>query len=423
VSEKVVISYQGARFRLGRGQTFFAVWSDGAPTEEPLERWPATPEGWSAAWSRFNELETPGSIVAAQVTQASRSAAPVLTGFKVTNSSALLVIGVVFGAVGLFPDYWSGATLLSASYLWVPHLLYLIAWAVAAVGVLAGGGRARAAALLAVGTSAVTLGLFVTDIGSLTSGSSAGAGLVLSCIGWVAATAGAVLALRSNFKLRELLTLPRGGALGGAILLVLAAIGVIVAFIPGWDNETIASSSTGAISTVTNANAFSGAALIVIGNVLVMIAVALTVIAAGAWRRVRDGAALLAGAAIVMIAQAVSAILQSNASVAGEKTQASQEGYTYISSGLNAWFWVYCLFAMALLISCLWMLFSAPALSAEAAASPAVSPTPTSDLDSGSEVDSDSDSDDSDSDSAGPTFHDPDNGDTDILAAGDAPAV
>jgi len=71
---------------------------------------------------------------------------------------------------------------------------------------------------------------------------------------------------------------------------------------------------------------------------------------------------LLAGATIPMAAQAISTLVQagepaSPAQFGISSAQASQLGLT-ISSGLTPAFWIYCMFVIALIISCAWMLFS-----------------------------------------------------------------
>jgi hypothetical protein len=418
VSEKVVISYQGARFRLGRSQTFFAIYPDGMPLDQPLEQWPATPDGWSAAWIRFNELETPGTIVQAQSQAAAwggRTSAPALTGFKVTNASALLVIGVVFGAVGLFPSYWTGMTLISSGGELVPHLLYLIAWAVAAIGVLAGGNRARVGALLGLGTSAATLGLFVTDIGE--PGVSVGPGLILAAIGWVACTAGVLLALRGTWNPRALLLVRHSspGVLAGAALLGAVGIGAAVTYALSWNTLTFATAQ-GELQTLAQGNISSQGGVDIFGSVLVMAAVILVPVAAGLWRNARIGAALLAGLMVPVVAQGISAVIETHDQTATYASSLKSSGDVFISYGLTPSFWLYCLFGVALVVSCAWMLFSPPALGADAVAAPPVSPT--------ADLDSDNDSDgDSDDDEPVSTFHDPDNEDTDILASGDDKAA
>lgn len=414
----MVISYQGARFRLGRSQTFFAIWPDGTPLEQPLEQWPATPDGWSAAWMRFNELETPGTIVQAQPSASAwggRTGAPALTGFKVTNSSALLVIGVVFGAVGLFPSYWTGMSLISTAGELVPHLLYLIAWAVAAIGVLAGGSRARAGALLGLGTSAATLGLFVTDIGQTGGSISVGPGLILACIGWVACTAGVLLALRGTWNRRELLGVrPSASVLAATALLGGVAIGAAVTYALSWNTLTFATAE-GGLQTLAQGNIASQSGLEIFGSVLVMAAIILVAVISGLWRHARVGAALLAGLSIPLVAQAISAVIETHDQTAQYASSLKSGGDTFISYGLTPSFWLFCLFGVALVVSCAWMLFSAPALGADVAA-----PVPPS---SGLASDLDSD-DDEDEDEDGSSFHDPDNQDTDILASGDdAPAL
>ena len=123
------------------------------------------------------------------------------------------------------------------------------------------------------------------------------------------------------------------------------------------------------------------------GDVLVMIAVAATVIVAAFWRPVRHGGVLLAGAAIPMAAQAISALVQASqpaspAQFGVSNAQASALGLT-ISSGLTPAFWIYCAFGVVLLVSCAWMLFTPqPATAARdrahplTAADPATSTSP-----------------------------------------------
>lgn len=373
------MSYQGTRFRLGRGQTFIGIWTEGATIEHPLEQWPATPEGWSAAWSRFNELETPGTI-----TPVSRAGATALPAFKVSNSSALLVIGVVFGAVGLFPAYWSGSSLLSQASELVPHLLFLIAWAVAAVGLLIGGNKARLGALLGLGTSAVTLGMFVSDLGQATNGVTVGAGLILACIGWAACTAGAVLALRSTWLRspqmgRDLVAKPNASTLGVTVMLTLASIGLAVTFALAWVSNHLSAAASGQSETVTQGFAFSGSAVMVLGNVLVMVAIVAVAVLAGLWRSLRFGAVLLLGAIVPMAAQAISALIQNSQATPSTEfgisaAEAKAIGLT-ITNGLTPWFWLYCVFGAALLISCAWMLITPPHPAAPAPAAPLVDDT------------------------------------------------
>ena len=91
-----------------------------------------------------------------------------------------------------------------------------------------------------------------------------------------------------------------------------------------------------------------------------MAALVAVVVVAAAWRPVRHGAVLLAGAIIPMAAQAISAGIQ-----IGEATsplqfgitpgQAARAGLT-ISSGLTPAFWIYCVFIVALMLTCALML-------------------------------------------------------------------
>jgi hypothetical protein len=57
VHENVIVSHRGARFEIGRGPGYYAIWPAGAAQWRPIEWWPETPEGWKAAWARFTDVE------------------------------------------------------------------------------------------------------------------------------------------------------------------------------------------------------------------------------------------------------------------------------------------------------------------------------------------------------------------------------
>jgi len=89
---------------------------------------------------------------------------------------------------------------------------------------------------------------------------------------------------------------------------------------------------------------------------------AAAVVAAALWRPARRWAVLLAGAAVPMAAQAISALVQVGethgpAQFGIPPATARQLGIT-ISAGLTPAFWIYCGFLIALVVSCAWMLFT-----------------------------------------------------------------
>jgi hypothetical protein len=408
--ENVTISYRGAGYEIGRGEHFYGIWPVGAPQSQPLEWWPETPEGWSGAWSRFTAIEAPGTIVpvspgtapvspgtvpaglsAAPVSPgtvpAGLSAAPVTpgtapvsgtgtgTGIGVVMPAALLVIGVVCGIVGLFPGYLDGASLAQQPAELVPHLIYLAVWGVSAALILLGGTRMRVGAFLGLGTSIVTFGLFFADAGQAIAGGAhvVGAGLVLGLVGWLACAAGCAVA----FRLRSVGALgkPRGDEVGPVVMLMLAALGAAIAFAPSWDSYVLRTAA-GASQSVTLGNAFANPAPVIAGDVVVMVALVAVVAGAALWRPIRFGAALLAGAIIPMVAQAISAFIQvgevtSPALFGFSSAQAAAAGLT-IGNGLTAVFWIYCAFVVAMIASCAWMLMTPH--SAEPA--PSVPPQP-----------------------------------------------
>ena len=65
VLDKVTIAYRGATYEIGRGRDYFGIWTVDGPRSQPLEWWPETQEGWSAAWARFAALEAPDTITPA----------------------------------------------------------------------------------------------------------------------------------------------------------------------------------------------------------------------------------------------------------------------------------------------------------------------------------------------------------------------
>jgi hypothetical protein len=212
-----------------------------------------------------------------------------------------------------------------------------------------------------LGTSIVTFGLFFADAGQAIAGGAhvMGAGLVLGLVGWLACAAGSAVA----FRLRSVGALgkPRGDEVGPVVMLMLAALGAAIAFAPSWDSYVLRT-ATGASQSVTLGNAFANPAPVIAGDVVVMVALVAVVAGAALWRPIRFGAALLAGAIIPMVAQAISAFIQvgettSPALFGFSSAQAAAAGLT-IGNGLTAVFWIYCAFVVAMIASCAWMLMT-----------------------------------------------------------------
>ena len=278
---------------------------------------------------------------------------------------------MVLGLAGLFPAYEGSQSLLSQSDQVVPHLCYVIGWALTAALVALSVARpsnaAKLGALFGLGLSAVTFGLFLADLGEVTSGGvSLGSGLVVSLLGWAACTAGSALVLTANVgpsgQPSRPMRLERRHA-GPLALLVLAGIGTAVTFAPSWDHYVLAFRAEGTSQTIIAGNAFDNPGVVIAGNVAVMAAIVAVAILAAMWRPARHGALLLAGAIVPLAAVAVSALIQVGQPAAPEMfgisaSQASAAGLT-ISSGLTGIFWVYFVFVISLLVSCAW-LFTEP---------------------------------------------------------------
>ena len=396
--DKAVISHRGEKYEIGRGKRFYGIWVVGAPYDAPVDRWPENRDGWQQAWARFAAIEAPGTIApvtrarkglrlgigrrgaddgaAGDVTGDSVSGEPGAVGARSRGTAllvgeGLLVLGVVLGLAGLFPAYEGSQSLLSQGAQVVPHLCYVIGWALTAALVALSVARpsnaARLGALFGLGLSAVTFGLFLADWGQVISGGvSLGFGLVVSLLSWAAGTAGSALVLAANVapshEPSRPMRLERRHA-GPLALLVLAGIGTAATFAPSWDSYVLAFSAEGTSQTITAGNAFDNPGVVIAGNVAVMVAIIAVAILAAMWRPARHGALLLAGAIVPLAADAVSALIQVGQPATPEmfgitSAQASAAGLT-ISSGLTGIFWVYFVFVISLLVSCAW-LFTEP---------------------------------------------------------------
>jgi hypothetical protein len=381
VPDKAVISHRGEKYEIGRGKRFYGIWVVGAPYEAPVDRWPENRDGWHQAWSRFASIEAPGAITpVARERKAVRgrlqlSGRPRLRrpgGGALLAGEGLLVLGVVLGLAGLFPAYEGAQSLLSQSDQVVPHLLYVIGWAVTAglvaLSVARPSNAARLGALFGLGLSAVTFGLFLADLGEVAFGGvSLGTGLVVSLLGWLACTVGSALALAACHGQQGQSSRPvrPGRAHAGPLaLLVLAAIGTAATFAPSWDSYTLVAAAEGSSAqTITAGNAFDNPAMVIAGNVAVMVTVVLVAVVAALWRPARQGGWLLAGAIVPLAGEAISALIQAGqgatpAMFGISSAQAAASGLT-ISAGLTPAFWVFFVFVISLVVCCAW-LFTEP---------------------------------------------------------------
>ena len=360
VQDDIAIWYRGANYQLGRGRHGYGLWPVAGRPEYPLEQWPETPQGWAAAWSRFNAIEHPAAIV-----HLARPAVPVARPGSSIGAAGLLGAGVACGIAGLFPAYLSGASLASDPANLVPHVIYLATWLASGLLILSGGTRRGVGALLGLGTSIVTFGFFFADLGAVISGTSPlGPGLAFGLISWLLCTTGGALAAwppglagAPRWPLAD----RRRPGVTLAVTALLAA-GVAIALAPSWDSYTLRTPSH-LIQTVTVGNIFANPGPVITGNVAVMVAFVAVAAAAALWQPARLGAALLAGALIPMVAQAISALIQVSQSVSPAQfgispSQAAQAGLT-ITSGLTPAFWIYLALVIAAAGMCAWMLVPA----------------------------------------------------------------
>jgi hypothetical protein len=356
VQHDVVIWYRGASYQLGRGRNGYGIWPVAGQPGYPLEQWPETPQGWAAAWSRFTSIEHPAAIV-----HLPRPAAPVTTPGSPVAAASLLGAGVVCGIAGLFPAYLNGASLASNNANLIPHVIYLGAWLASGLLIMSGKTWRPVGTLLGLGTSIVTFGYFLADLGSVVAGTSPlGPGLALALIGWLLCTSGAALAAwppgvagGPRWQLAR-----RGRTAVTLAVTATLAVGAAIAFAPSWDSYTLRVPSH-LLGTATAGNVFSDPGAVIAGNLVVMVTFVLVAGAAVLWRPARLGAALLAGALIPMAGQAISALIQLGQGVSPTQfgispSRAAQAGLT-ITSGLTAWFWAYLVLVIALAGVCAWL--------------------------------------------------------------------
>jgi hypothetical protein len=368
VRENVTISYRGAHYEIGRGQNFYGIWVVGAGHAPPSEQWPETPEGWHGAWARFTGIETPGTIapvdqgITSQGITSTGTTGTVGTRRNAVMAAGLLGLGVLLGVIGLFPDYLGGSSLAQQPADVVAHAIYLAVWTASALLIVLGGSRLRIGALLGLGTSVVTFGLFFADAGTPIAGGAhlMGAGLILSLVGWLACAAGGAIALGTQTMGAP--GRPQRNALGLFLALTLAAIGAAITFAPSWDSFTLRTTA-GATHSLTLGNAFSNPGAVIAGDLAAMIVLVVVVVVAALWRPTLLGAAFLAGAIVPMAAQAISAAVQLGEHVAPSQfgissAEATRIGLT-ISSGVTADFWLFCAFVAALIAMCIRMLIPA----------------------------------------------------------------
>jgi hypothetical protein len=281
------------------------------------------------------------------------------------SAAGLLTAGVVCGIAGLFPAYLSGASLASDTSNLVPHVIYLATWLASGVLIMSGGTRRQIGALLGLGTSIVTFGYFLADLGTVISGGSPlSPGLAFGLISWLLCTAGAAVAAWPPGLAGTPRWQParRGRPAVTLAITALLAAGAAIAFAPSWDSYTLQTPSR-VIQTVTVGNIFTNPGAVIAGNLAVMVAFVAVAAAAALWQPARLGAALLAGALIPMVAQAISALIQAGQSVSPAQFgispgRAAQAGLT-ITSGLTPAFWIYLVLVIALGGMCAWMLVPA----------------------------------------------------------------
>ena len=95
-NQDIRFSHSGYRFVLGYGADFFGVWDRQTPGP-PLQRFPRTDDGWTAAWHAFQSWE-PHAVDLAAAAQGIAYGRPQTNGMAVAS----LVLGIMGIAMMLF---------------------------------------------------------------------------------------------------------------------------------------------------------------------------------------------------------------------------------------------------------------------------------------------------------------------------------
>lgn len=350
VLEEMAITQQGLRYALGRDLDGYAVLDTASGGTTVVARFPLTSQGWFSARREFEHLEQASPATPAQPLLSSDALTPMAA------RSAVMLAGVALGAVGVFPSYFTGVSLGSHIDQLLPHLVYLLGWAVAGVMVLTPR-FARVGAIGAVGLTVMSFSFFVTDIGTAVSSStqSGGPGLYLSLFGWALCAGGSFAALvgtqnraqRDSLQLHEKLLIPG----------LIVVIGAAITFALPWDSYHLVAVATGQSESFTAGNAFSNPGAILTGELLTMVAMVVVLGLAFAWRPIATGSALFVGAMIPLLAQLFSALLQPAPSLAqfGVSPAVASQDQVHLSAGYTAWFYLYCAAIGLLVLAAGWM--------------------------------------------------------------------
>jgi MFS family permease len=350
--DELPITTPGTRYALGRGAAFYGVWDVSAPEATLLEQFPFTAEGWFAARRRIEALERPlDATTGPEVPQAKFDRAR-------TVHAGVILVGVALGIAGLFPAYLSDSSLANQGAQLLPHIAYLVTWAVVASLLLSDRRFVRAAAGIGVGLGAMTLGFFLTDVATAATshGDGAGAGLYLSIAGWFLATSGCVAAML-GLRAPNGLGLPTSWhhprvLFGGALGLAIAA-----AFALPWDRYVISAATAGSTETISAGNVFANPGGVIAADLVVMVLTFAVLLVAFAWRPVVVGATLAIGALVPLAAQLFSTLIQATPPLSEFGVSAAQASAAQVTltAGYTGWFYIYCALVAAVVIALGWL--------------------------------------------------------------------
>lgn len=216
-------------------------------------------------------------------------------------AAAAIGLGVALGVGGWFPTYLAGSGTLAAQVSEILlHGVPLLAWIAGALALLAGRpGPARFGVALAGGSAAVVSGLDVSIFGHLVAVGfgSARAGLWLTLGGNLVADAGVAAGIVALVRAGEL-GWPERPSWPWLAAGVVAAAVAGTGYVPGWEVYHLYSKTLKQHAVEHATSGFSNAWEVVVGEVVVMVALAPLVVLASQWAHRRSAAGWVLGVVV-----------------------------------------------------------------------------------------------------------------------------
>lgn len=217
------------------------------------------------------------------------------------------------------------------------------------------GAAVRSGNALAAGATLVTTGLTIVTVSELIPGNAS-----LGPAFWLEVGANALALVAAVIALLVLRRASGAGGFGGLRpvalgVTVLAGAAVVVGYVPDWVKVTVHldKGTTHRTETLPFTGHFSASWEIVVGQVVVLLGLAVAPVIASQWERLRPAGSLLAGAAVAIAAYLAETVIETvdplGQFTAADRKKLAGAGLTYHVQ-LRVWFLVLAAGAAALLV-------------------------------------------------------------------------